>query len=378
MIGLNSVKDKLVKDFISECIVVDPSTPASKAIGLMKENDSYEVFAWVGDKIGTVTVRDILKAKNPANMKAESFLNFVPKLSVNTELLQAAKIMADYRLRALPIIHHNKIIGKIDVKSIVKEVKDSALGNIRVSKIMSPSPITVAVGEKISKAREIMLRRKIDHLPVVKFRRVGGILTSMQIVFNLISDLRGDKYRAGVPDIFNPLDYPVEAIMSASPLECSPQTSIKKVAENMLNQNSSYSLVTMGEEIQGIVTYRDFAKLISLGETRVNVPVYIIGLPEDPFEAEAAKIKFIRLIEGISRFLPSIIEARSTIKSSSLDKQRRRYEVNVSVRTARNVINYSSGGWDLPSIYDDIANAIRKIVTAKKRIKKRRRSRFAP
>ena len=228
MIGLNSVKDKLVKDFISECIVVDPSTPASKAIGLMKENDSYEVFAWVGDKIGTVTVRDILKAKNPANMRAESFLNFVPKLSVNTELLQAAKIMADYRLRALPIIHHNKIIGKIDVKSIVKEVKDSALGNIRVSKIMSPSPITVAVGEKISKAREIMLRRKIDHLPVVKFRRVGGILTSMQIVFNLISDLRGDKYRAGVPDIFNPLDYPVEAIMSASPLECSPQTSIKK------------------------------------------------------------------------------------------------------------------------------------------------------
>ena len=146
----------------------------------------------------------------------------------------------------------------------------------------------------------------------------------------------------------------------------------------MLNQNSSYSLVTMGEVIQGIVTYRDFAKLISLGETRVNVPVYIIGLPEDPFEAEAAKIKFIRLIDGISRFLPSIIEARSTIKSSSLDKQRRRYEVNVSVRTARNVINYSSGGWDLPSIYDDIANAIRKIVTAKKRIKKRRRSRFAP
>ena len=368
----------MVKNFLSECIVVEPSTPISKAIGLMKENNSYEVFAWIGDKIGTVTVRDILRVKSPASMKVESFLNFVPKLSVNAELLQAAKMMADYRLRALPIVHKNRVIGKVDIKSIVSEVKNSALGNIRVSKIMSPSPITISIKEKISKAREIMLRRKVDHLPVVKFKRVGGIITSTQIVFSLMADLGSDKYMAGVPDTFNPLDYPVEAIMSDSPLECSPQTSIRMVAENMLNQNSSYSLVTLGEEIQGIVTYRDFAKLISLKETKINVPIYMIGLPDDPFEAEAAKIKFIRLIEGISKLLPSIIEARSTVKSSSLDKRRRRYEVNVNIRTARKMINYSSNGWDLPSIYDEIANAIRKIVTAEKRIRRKRRGPVIP
>jgi len=372
------MRNRLVKNFLSECIVVDPSTPISKAIGLMKENNSYEVFAWIGDKIGTVTVRDILRVKSPASMKVESFLNFVPKLSVNAELLQAAKMMADYRLRALPIVHKNRVIGKVDIKSIVSEVKNSALGNIRVSKIMSPSPITISIKEKISKAREIMLRRKVDHLPVVKFKRVGGIITSTQIVFSLMADLGSDKYMAGVPDTFNPLDYPVEAIMSDSPLECSPQTSIRMVAENMLNQNSSYSLVTLGEEIQGIVTYRDFAKLISLKETKINVPIYMIGLPDDPFEAEAAKIKFIRLIEGISKLLPSIIEARSTVKSSSLDKRRRRYEVNVNIRTARKMINYSSNGWDLPSIYDEIANAIRKIVTAEKRIRRKRRGPVIP
>ncbi len=306
-------------------------------------------------------------------MKVEPFLNFIPKLSVSARLLQAAKIMADYRLRALPIVHNNRIIGKIDIRSIVVEVKNSALGNIRASKIMSPSPITISVTDKISKAREIMLRRKIDHLPVMKFKQVSGIITSMQVVFNLITDLGSDRYKAGVPNTLNPLDYPVKAVMSSSPLECSPQTSIREVAENMLSRNSSYSLVTVGEEIQGIITYRDFAKLISLGEAKINVPVYMIGLPDDSFEAEAAKIKFIRLIKRISMFLPPIVEARSTVKTSSLDKQRRRYEVDVSIRTAREIINYSFEGWDLPSIYDNIANAIKKIVTTERRIKRKKR-----
>lgn len=373
MINLISPKDRLIGDLVSECIVVAPSTPVSKAIGLMKDRNFYEVFAWVGDKIGTATIRDTLRVRNPANMKIESLLNFIPKLSVNTGLFQAARLMADYRLRALPIVEGGDIVGKIDIKNIVNEVKNSGLGSIRASKIMSSSPITVLIGEKVSKAREIMLRRRIDHLPVIKGRRVAGIVTSGHIAFNLITDLGDDKYRFGVPDLIDPLDYPVEAIMSRSLLEFDPQAQIKDVAESMLAQDSSYSLITIGEELQGIITYRDFAKLISTEEAKINFPVYIIGLPDDPFEAEAAKIKFIRLVEGINRFLPSIIEARSAIKSSSFDRQRRRYEVSVNIRTDRDAYNYSSEGWDLPSIYDDIANAMKKMITAKRRIRKRKR-----
>jgi len=365
-------RDRFVGDFLSECIVVEPSTPVSKVIGLMRERNSYEVFAWVGSKVGTATIRDILRAKNPISMKIESLLNFVPKLFLGTSLLDAARTMADYRLRALPIIQDNTIIGKIDVRAIVSEVKDSALGNIRASKIMSPSPITISPSESVSKAREIMLRRRIDHLPVEKGRRVGGILTSAHIAFNLITGLGEDKYVTGVPSTISPLDYPVEAIMEKHPLECEPHTPIKDVAERMLTEGASYSLVTVGEEMHGIITYRDFAKLISTGEEKSNVPVYIIGLPEDPFEAEAAKIKFIRLVNGLSRFLPQVLEARSTIKSSSLEGQRRRYEVNVNIKTAKENIVYSTSGWELPIIYDEIANAIKKMVTSKKRVKRSR------
>jgi len=336
----------------------------------MKERNSYEIFALVGDKIGTATIRDFLKVKNPLNMKVEPLLKFVPKMSTGTSLLHAARVMAEYRLRALPVVQDNRIIGKIDVRAIVNEVKESALGNIRVSKIMSPSPITISQNEKVSKAREIMLRKRIDHLPVEKDKRISGILTSEHIAFNLIGGFGGDRHVAGLPTTISPLDYHVEAIMEKSILECEPHTPIRNAAERMLAEGLSYSLVMVGEELHGIITYRDFAKLISAEEVKSDVPVYIIGLPDDPFEAEAAKIKFTRLINSLSRFIPQVLEARSIIKSSSPGGQREHYEVNVLIKTAKDNFVYSSSGWDLPIIYDEIASAIKKMVTSRKNLKR--------
>jgi len=272
-----------VEKFISEGIIVDPFMPISKAVGLMRERNAYEVFTYIGDKVGTVTVRDILRVKNLAGIKVESLLNFIPKISADTNLLQAAKIMSEYRLRSLPIVKKNEIIGKIDIKAIVSNVKDSALGKIGASKIMTPTPTTISVGEKSSKAREIILRRKFDHLPVVKDKRLVGIITSTHIVFNLMADLGSEKYKMGVPSIINPFDYPVEAVMSTHTLRCYPQSPIREVAKNMLEQDSSYCLVTVDDEIHGIITYRDFASLISAERDRIEAPIYMIGLPEDPF-----------------------------------------------------------------------------------------------
>ncbi|MEM1550538.1 MAG: CBS domain-containing protein, partial [Candidatus Bathyarchaeia archaeon] len=350
-------------------------TSVSKVIGLMREENAYEVFVCVGSKVGTATIRDILKARNPASMKIENLLNFVPKLSLDANLFEAARIMADYRLRALPVIQNNRIIGKVDVRTIVSNIKDSSLGTTSASKIMTSQPITIAQDEKVSKAREIMLRRKIDHLPVEKDRNIRGILTSEHIVFNLVTDYGGGRYVSGVPDTLKLLDYPAKAMMESCILECGPQTPIKDVAERMLIENRSYSLVTLGEELHGIITYRDFTKLIATKE-ETAIPAYIVGLPDDPFEAEAAKIKFIRLVNSLSRFLPHILEARSIIKTSSTEGQRRRYEVNVSIRTAKENFTYTINGWSLPVLYDDIADAIKRMATSRKETRRGRRRPF--
>jgi len=145
-------------------------------------------------------------------MKIEPILKFVPKISTDTSLLHVAHVMAKYRLRALPVVQDNTIIGKIDVRVIVND------------------------------------------------------------------NLWG------------------------------------------------------------------FPKLIFAKETKSDTPVYIVGLPDDPFEAEAAKIKFTRLINSLSKFIPQILEARSIIKSSSSGGQREHYKINVFIKTAKDNFIYSSSG----------------------------------
>jgi ribosome-associated translation inhibitor RaiA len=128
--------------------------------------------------------------------------------------------------------------------------------------------------------------------------------------------------------------------------------------------------VTVDEELHGIVTLRDFAKMVAQGEEKPDVPLYMTGLPDDPFEAEAAKLKFGRIVEHLRKVMPSIIEARSSIKTSGTQKQRKRYEVKVSINTPRENYSYTSEGWDLPDIFDELADSIKKMVASKQ---KRRR-----
>ncbi|MEM2305101.1 MAG: CBS domain-containing protein [Candidatus Methanomethylicia archaeon] len=360
-----SFKKLLVRDFISEAIIVDPLTPISKVIGLMRENNAYEVFIDLKDRIGVVTIRNMLRAKSFTNVRIESFMSFTPKLSLDMDLMYAARIMADYRLRALPVAGDRGIIGKLDAKTIIDKIRNSSLNSVKISKTMSTHPLTIASGEKIAKAREIMLRKKFDQIPVVKDKRVEGVVTSASIVFNLIPVLGGEKYTIGSPDTIRSIDSPVNTIMDINPLKCSPQDTIREVISSMLSLNSSYCLVILGEELHGIVTYRDFMNLIS-EKIETNIPVYILGLPDDPFEAEATKIKFMRIIDKLNRILP-LTEARSIIKTVNVDGLRRRYEVDVTIKSPGKNYNFSLGGWNLPAIYDDLTNIIKKTIASRKK-----------
>jgi ribosome-associated translation inhibitor RaiA len=142
----------------------------------------------------------------------------------------------------------------------------------------------------------------------------------------------------------------------------------------ILSGTRTYILVTQWEELQGIATHRDFMTLLAGTEPESELPIFMVGLPEDPFEAEATKAKFKRTINQLHRVFPDIIEARSVIKSKSTKpgKERRRYEVNVQIRTTRDLHTYSEEGWELPAIYDIITDRLKRLLIQKQ---KPRRSR---
>jgi hypothetical protein len=166
------------------------------------------------------------------------------------------------------------------------------------------------------------------------------------------------------------MDIPASALMDTNPLQCNSDEKIGTVINLMRKRKVDYSLVRLWEELQGIITYRDIMRIIVKPPER-QIPVYMVGLPDDPFEAETAQTKFTNVIHILSKRFPSIEEARSKIKSGKQKGERRkRYEVSVVIKTSKRMYSYSETGWDLPVIYDKISSRLKRLLT-QKRVRKR-------
>jgi CBS domain-containing protein/ribosome-associated translation inhibitor RaiA len=369
---LENLKSSKVAEFLTTPVIVPSSSPVSEIIGIMKNNSLYEVFIQDGSKLGIVPMREVLKASDIMNMKASSLMFSLLKVSPEDTVSRAAKLMNDYRLRTLPVSSQRNIEGAVTAQSVCKAllgVKD--FSNVPVNKLMKRNLVTVGKNDSLSKARNLMIENSIDQLPVLDSGKLCGIISSHHIVFLMFPKerLSRDMYfheRIGLADL------KVSALMDTDPLVCSPDEKAQEVLKNMLDQGKTYAIVKLWDELQGIVTYRDFVGLLAEPET-LEVPAYIVGLPKDPFEAHLAKVKFFREAQSLQKSFPKVEEIRAMIKAKSKSSEKRRYEVRVSIKAAGNVFTYSEEGWDLPTLFDGIQSKMKRLVT-QKRDRRRRES----
>jgi CBS domain-containing protein len=275
--------------------------------------------------------------------------------------------MTDYRIGMVPVSDGRKIIGQVNGLSLLHLLKGK-LADLRISSVAKESPMTLNAADSAATARELMARKRIDHIPVKQGDKLVGLVTSAQIIALLPARERiGTKSKS--PEARPGIDFPVKDIMDHDPATCSPQTAAGDALDKMLTLDKTCVLVAQWEELQGIATQRDFITLLAEPEEKSEVPIYIVGLPEDPFEAEIAKQKFKRTINQLHKVLPQILEARSVIKSttSTPGKERRRYEVTVHIKTPQSSYSYAASGWQLAEVYDVITDRLKRLLSQKER-----------
>jgi CBS domain-containing protein len=359
--------------FISDIVEASPETSLAKVIGLMKERGVYEVFLPEGARCGIVPARNVLKAANIDLTKATAVMTYVPVMGRQSSVGEVARIMADYRIRAVPISDGRSIIGQVNSTDILARLEGKIGSDVRVTSIAAKSPVTLEADAHVAKARDLMVRKRIDHLPVTKLARLVGMITSSDIVSCMTTPERLGR-KSMKPETHGVLDFAVQDAMESDPLTCPPDASADHALGLMLRGARTYILVTQWEELQGIATNRNFMSLIAKVEPDPQVPVFMVGLPDDPFEAEATKAKFRRTVNQLRRVFPDIIEARSIVKSrfSKPGKERGRYEVTVQIRTSKDMYSYSDEGWELPAIYDLITDRLKRLMTRKKGIRRPR------
>jgi CBS domain-containing protein len=350
---------------------LNPELSIAKIIGFMRERKLSEAFLSENDRTAIVTLRDLLRVENITSTRVSTIMSYIPRLSPNNNVGDAATLMFEHRIRSLPIYNNGKPVGKIETSSIIEKVIDTQR-SVRAYRLMTPDPITLEEQDEIGKARRIMIRRKIDQIPLTREGKLSSVVSSDSIVYNILpttdrdpkGDLRSGRFQATVGNFAYP-DF----------VQNDVRDSLSEVFEEMKKARRTYSVITSFDEIQGIITHRDFMRILSQKPSD-GIPMYIIGLPEDPFEAEAAREKFSRIIKLVRKGYPDTMEARAIIKAGETKSARKRYQVQVFIMSPRRRYNYTAFGFELPDVFDEIENWAKKLVA--RYDKRERRTRADP
>lgn len=114
-------------------------------------------------------------------MKVKEIMNKVIVVEHDISVKEVAKIMSNRNIGSLVVLKNNKIAGIITEKDILKNI--SSLEK-KISSVMNKNVITIDLNESIDDAALIMSENKIKRLPVIDNNKLVGILTATDIIAN--------------------------------------------------------------------------------------------------------------------------------------------------------------------------------------------------
>ncbi len=185
----------------------------------------------------------------------------VKTVSPKTRIIEARQMMNAEKIRALPVVQDEKVVGIITWRGLLRTdmpVIDGVTWQRRdtiqercIGDIMTVNPIAVVPQSPLPKSARIMLENKIPALPVLSEMRTPlGIFTSSD-VFRFIM--------AALPDFKQVLrvnDYMTSAIVTIE-----PDTSLLE-AQRLMGINRIRSLPVMQEgQLVGLVTRTDMVRV---------------------------------------------------------------------------------------------------------------------
>ena len=123
----------------------------------------------------------------------------VVKIDVDTSMQIATSLMKEHRIRMLPVVKKDKLVGVITDRDLKRASASDAtsldvhellylLMKIKIKDIMTKNPIAVPLDWTVEETAELLLRNKISGAPVVNEKgAVVGVITQTDLFRVLIS-----------------------------------------------------------------------------------------------------------------------------------------------------------------------------------------------
>jgi len=231
--------------------------------------------------------------------------------------------------------------------------------------MMTPRPVTTDYSDSLDKASSIMVERDFDHLPVTRHGELSGLVTSLDIV-----SVMGPTEKRGrvskLPEPSSKGSIKIGGVLKTAPVTCEPDDDSVSVLKSILDQNRTCAIVIAKGKAEGIVTLRDYVRLLAVEPDSSGPPVYVVGLPEKDFESSQAEEKFRRSVEALGNVYHGIVEARAIVKTRSPEKNRRRFELQVMIRTPIEQFDFTEEGWSIAEVFERVGEKMKRLMTKPK------------
>jgi CBS domain-containing protein len=363
--GFTSLSSKTIQEFISKPVSVSAEDPVSKIIGSFVSKQIQEIFVKDEGEVGLVTLRNILRARGLSERKLATLAVRPPSMKSDDTVAQAAKAMSDMRVRTLPVLDaKGRLTGSVSTLKILQELGKLESSQTKISDIMTPRAITIDAKTSLNKARSLMVKNDIDHLPVTEDGVIIGMVTSLDLVRVLGPSERGNRLsKTSEPSSKEEVE--VGGILTGKPITCNPGYDSIPVLKKMLAAEKT-SAVVVADGVLGIVTLRDYIKALYPSTGPSSQPTYVVDLPEEDPESKVAEERFRRAVEALQRLYPGMLEARATVKTKVTQgrkTERKLFQVHVLIQLPRERIDFSEEGWSLADVFEGIALKLKRLRT---------------
>jgi acetoin utilization protein AcuB len=142
----------------------------------------------------------------------------------HTSILRAMEVMHENSIRHLPVVKQDDLVGLVTEGDLRQASLLSMVDKVSIEDVMIKNPFTISPEASIEEAAKIIYLHKIGGLPVVKGKKVVGIITIVDLLGSFIqllgilkSSSRIDVVLGGKPHAFEEVsaifrDYGAEII----------------------------------------------------------------------------------------------------------------------------------------------------------------------
>lgn len=366
------IKDIIKDDFLT----MEKDQTFSSFIGKLRETDKRNALIFDHGKFeGIIEEKWLLRAKvNSPAVEISQFVKKIPTAAPEIDLVEAAYLMFQSDIDALPIAADKQISGIVYGLDLAKEaVKLEEMKGVKVNDLKLDKVQELNPKDPIAKALEIMYLKKVRHIPVAEEGKVVGIISYSDILkkyYPFPSSREGgftggnkSKTKAFESDRPEIDLLPVSSFDTHNNLyTCTEKDKLSEAISTMYGKNATCLLVVRDEKAIGMLTLKNILKKIASLKVKPLFNIQFVGLNDthlNPYQKnnlmKIAGNEAFKLQRRFNDKFKLIVHIKEYEKDGKSDKQHK-YAVNLKVEFPGHVIQ-SHKGWGGTW---DIETAVRK------------------